>query len=214
MGDTRYKPHTDADDERLIQYLATHDVRTGSASTYQSIVNNEDGTSPWGAERTWAAWRSRYAHHKHDFDRRIRQYRLKHGMVHRDDSGQSSNDQTQTTSSHFESPSPFGVSSAAGGSITGLNALPACNTTISSYPSLPPATISPSKNMHLTLIAERVISSNRYSKPTSRRNSDTWMKDVSLSSRFLATCTSFLFVFVVFILLLSSLCLTLVTFFN
>ncbi|THU90624.1 hypothetical protein K435DRAFT_968586 [Dendrothele bispora CBS 962.96] len=179
MRDTRYKPHTNADDERLIQYLAAHDVRTGSASTYQSIVNNEDGTSPWGAERTWAAWRSRYAHHKHDFDRRIRQYRLKHGIAHRDDSGQSSNDQTQTTPSHFESQSPFSVSSptSASGSTTGLNGLPACTTAISPYPSLSPATISPSKNMHLTLIAERVISSNRYSKPTPRRDSDTWMKD-------------------------------------
>ncbi|KAK7448078.1 hypothetical protein VKT23_013834 [Stygiomarasmius scandens] len=186
MRDTRYKPHTNADDQRLIQYLATHDVRTGSASTYQSIVSNEDGTSPWGAERTWAAWRSRYAHHKQEFDRRIRQYRLKHGILLRDDSAQSGDH--SRSSGHVESQSSSSVADAVSGS-TSFNSSPACTTAISPYPTLSPNTISPSKNVHLTLIAERVINSNRFSKPVPKREGDTRIKS-SPSTSFSSTTNS------------------------
>ncbi|THU79263.1 hypothetical protein K435DRAFT_973237 [Dendrothele bispora CBS 962.96] len=78
---TRYKPYTQEDDDRLVVYLSTHNVRTGSSTPYKSIVLNEDGTSPWGAERTWAGWRSRYAHHKQSFDRKIEAYRRRHGIA-------------------------------------------------------------------------------------------------------------------------------------
>ncbi|KAF5368028.1 hypothetical protein D9758_004331 [Tetrapyrgos nigripes] len=201
MRDPRYKPHTNADDERLIQFLATHDVKTGSTSTYQSIVNNEDGTSPWGAERTWAAWRSRYAHHKADFDRRIKQYRQKHGItIGGDDSGRT---QTSTAggSSNLVGSSSTYRNSGGNSTMSPMHTPSATPTppviyaqpqgpnpythsyygyspTTPYYPpqpitayAAPSAALSPSKNSNLTLIAERVISTNKNSPSISAQTS-------------------------------------------
>ncbi|KAK7040369.1 hypothetical protein VNI00_009839 [Paramarasmius palmivorus] len=75
-------PYTDDEDAHLIEYLAKccPDPRGRKGQTVFKQLE-DDEAYPWHKRHTWQSWRDRYVKHSDYFDKKIRIYQRKNGIV-------------------------------------------------------------------------------------------------------------------------------------